>query len=186
MSLEESLLGIQDPRRRQGMRYNLYQMFSMILLSGLSRGFGTSCGHFGARGVERFSKAHSGTFEELLKLKHPIPSHTSFNTFLKDIPNEALISAFHGWTSNYIPLEELQGGGVSGDGKALKSTTDYNGSSFQAVVTFFTHQSGLAHSISTYRNEKTSEIHIVQFLLDRLKDMGITMYLDAVHCQKKL
>lgn len=184
MSLEESLLGIQDPRRRQGMRYSLYQMFSMILLSGL-------CGHFGARGVERFSKAHSGTFEELLKLKHPIPSHTSFNTFLKDIPNEALISAFHGWTSSYIPLKEFQVGGVSGDGKALKSTTAYNGSSFQAVVTFFTHQSGLAHSIATYRNEKTSEIHIVQFLLDRLKDMEITMYLDAllpiaIGSQKKL
>ena len=68
--------------------------------------------------------------------------------------------------------------------KALKSTTYYNGSSFQAVVTFFTHQSGLSHSIATYRNEKVSEIHIVQFLLDRLKDMGVTMYLDAVHCQK--
>jgi len=179
MSLEESLISIQDPRRKQGMRYNLYQMFSMILLSGL-------CGHFGSRGVERFSKAHSKVFKELLKLKHPIPSHTSFNTFMNNIPNEALISAFHNWTSNYILSTELQGGGVSGDGKALKSTADRKGRSFQAIVTFFTHKSGLAHSIATYRNEKKSEIHVVQFLLERLKDMGITMYLDAVHCQKKL
>ena len=119
------------------------------------------------------------------KLKHPIPSHTSFNTFLNDIPNEAFITAFHNWTSNYIPLTEFQSGGVSGDGKALKSTANHNGKSFQAVVTFFTHQSGLAHSISTYRNEKASEIHVVQFLLNRLKDMGVTMHLDAVHCQKK-
>jgi hypothetical protein len=177
MSLEESLLSIQDPRRKEGMRHNLYQMFSMIILSGL-------CGHFGARGVRRFSKANSKIFKELLKLKHPVPSHTSFNTFLNNIPDEQFIEAFHNWTSNYIPLSEFKKG-VSGDGKALKSTSDNKGRSFQAVVTFFTHTSGLAHSISTYRNEKASEIHIVQFLMDRLKDMGITMYLDAVHCQKK-
>ena len=59
MSLEESLLSIQDPRRKEGMRHNLYQMFSMIILSGL-------CGHFGARGVRRFSKANSKIFKELL------------------------------------------------------------------------------------------------------------------------
>lgn len=178
MSLEESLLEIQDPRRGQGMRYSLYQMFSMIILSIL-------CGHLGARGVARFSKAHELTFKKLLKLKHPVPSHTSFNTFLNMIPEKELIAAFHKWTSSYIPLSEFQEG-VSGDGKALKSTIESGkGRSFQAVVTFFTHKSGLAHSISTYRNEKASEIHVVQFLLDRLKDMGITMYLDAVHCQKK-
>lgn len=177
MSLEESLLLIQDPRRKEGMRHTLYQMFSMIILSGL-------CGHFGARGVERFSKANSKILIELLKLKHPVPSHTSFNTFLNNIPDEEFIAAFHSWTDSYVQPSELQKG-ISGDGKALKSTTDYKGRSFQAVVTFFTHESGLAHSISTYRNEKTSEIHVVQFLMDRLKDMGITMYLDAVHCQKK-
>ena len=178
MRLKESLLKIQDPRRKEGMRHNLYQMFSMVILSGL-------CGHFGGRGVERFSKAHGKTFTDLLQLKHPVPSHTSFNTFLNDIPDEEFIAAFHNWTNSYIPLSEFQKG-VSGDGKALKSTTEaHKGGSFQAVVTFFTHNSGLAHSISTYRNEKASEIHIVQFLMDRLKDMGITMFLDAVHCQKK-
>lgn len=176
MRLIESLGLVNDPRRKEGMRHNLYQMFSMILLSGL-------CGHFGARGVERFSKAHANKFVELLKLKHPVPSHTSFNTFMNSIPDEELINAFHSWTSDYVPLKKE---GVSGDGKALKSTLgDKKGRSFQAVVTFFTHKSGLAHSISTYKNEKASEIHVVQFLLDRLKDMGITIYLDAVHCQKK-
>lgn len=121
MRLIESLGLVNDPRRKEGMRHNLYQMFSMILLSGL-------CGHFGARGVERFSKAHANTFAELLKLKHPVPSHTSFNTFLNSIPGEELINAFHSWTNDYVPLEKE---GVSGDGKALKSTLgDKKGRSF--------------------------------------------------------
>jgi len=176
MSLIESLSLVTDPRRREGMRHNLYQMFSMIVLSGL-------CGHFGARGVERFSKAYEKPFTDLLCLKHPVPSHTSFNTFLNTVSQSELIAAFHHWTNSYVPLGKE---GVSGDGKALKSTTEaHKGRSFQAVVTFFTHESGLAHSIATYRNEKASEIHVVQFLLDRLQDMSITMYLDAVHCQKK-
>lgn len=177
MSLINSLQKIKDPRRKEGMRHNLYQMFSMIVLSGL-------CGHFGARGIERFSKAYEKPFTDLLFLKHPVPSHTSFNTFLNNIPQVELITAFHEWTNSYVPLEKE---GISGDGKALKSTLgDKKGRSFQAVVTFFTHESGLAHSIATYRNEKASEIHVVQFLLNRLQDMGIVMYLDAVHCQKKL
>jgi hypothetical protein len=176
MGLIESLASVNDPRRKVGMRHNLYQMFSMIVLSGL-------CGHFGARGVERFSKAYEKPFTDLLCLKHPVPSHTSFNTFLNTIPQSELIAAFHKWTNSYVPLQKE---GLSGDGKALKSTLgDRKGRSFQAVVTFFTHDSGLAHSIATYKNEKTSEIHVVQFLLDRLQDMGITMYLDALHCQKK-
>ena len=64
-------------------------------------------------------------------MKHPVPSHTSFNTFLNNIPDEQFIEAFHNWTSNYIPLSEFQKG-VSGDGKALKSTSDNKGRSFQS------------------------------------------------------
>jgi hypothetical protein len=129
MSLIESLLEINDPRRKEGMRHNLYHMFSMVLLSGL-------CGHFGDRGVERFSKAYERYLSDLLLLKHPVPSHTSFNTFLNNVPQSEIIAAFHNWTNSYVSLKEE---GISGDGKALKSTTTARkGHSFQAVVTFLT------------------------------------------------
>jgi len=177
MSLEECLKEIQDPRRKEGLRYNLHQMFSMLVISGL-------CGHFGGRAVARFSKSNSTLFTKELKLKHQPPSHVSFSSFLNRIPQSALISAFHKWTTNYVPLSATDN--ISGDGKSLKSTKgDNKGKSFQAIVTLFTHKSGLAHSIAEYRNEKKSEIHVVQFLLERLKDMGITIFLDALHCQKK-
>ncbi len=56
---------------------------------------------------------------------------------------------------------------------------------FQAVVSMFCQKSGLIHSIETYSNAKESEINIVRFLINKLKDMGITLFLDALHTQKK-
>lgn len=177
MNLEECLDKIQDPRRKEGMRHNLHQMFSMILISGL-------CGHFGGRPVARFSKSNSLVFIEELKLKHKPPSHVSFSFFLNHVPQGELIEAFHSWTSSYVPLSHMEN--ISGDGKALKSTkTDNQGKSFQAIVTLFAQESGLAHSIAEYRNDKKSEIHVIQFLIERLRDMGVTIFLDALHCQKK-
>ena len=177
MSLEQCLSQIQDPRRKEGMRHNLHQMFSMLILSGL-------CGHFGGRAVARFSQANEAVLTDFLKLKHRPPSHVSFSDIMNRIPHQKLIDAFHKWVANYHPLSRAEH--ISGDGKSLKSTTtDTKGKTFQAVVSFFAHESGLAHRIATYRNEKKSEIHIVQEMIKALDAMGLTLYLDALHCQKK-
>lgn len=95
-------------------------------------------------------------------------------------------AAFHEWTKNYVSLEK--GEQVSGDGKALKSTVknySSNAQDFEGVVSFFAHQSGLVYALENYKNKKVSEINVVHFLLNRLKNMGVTIHLDALHCQKK-
>lgn len=177
MSLLECLSKIEDPRRAEGLRYSLLQMFSMLILSGL-------CGHFGGRPVRRFTHANGEIFIKELALKHPIPSHVSFSTFLNSIPKEDLIRVFHAWTASFVPLEK--GTDISGDGKALRSTNlDKKGEDFDSIVSFFCQESGLIHSIAEYRNAKKGEGEIVRLLLIRLKDMGLTLHLDALHCQKK-
>lgn len=178
MGLLESVREIEDFRRKEGRRYDLEQMFGMLLISGL-------CGHFGGRAVERFTELHSDSFTEHLQLRHEPPSHVSFSTFLNNVPQESMIEAFHNWTSTYVPLEE--GIRMSGDGKALKSTSrDRKGKSFEAVVSLFAHESGLTRSIGIYQNDKASEIHVFQHLIEYLKDLGLVFFLDSVHCQKKL
>ena len=168
---------IQDPRRKEGLRHNLYQMFSMILLSGL-------CGHFGGRPVARFVKANSTALRQALGLKHPVPSNVTFSHFLNHLPSDELIAVFHQWTSGYLSLEKQQH--ICADGKALQSTlADRQGKSFESIVTFFSQKSGLAHSIAAYQNEQKSEIEVVYYLLDRLQHKGIVLHLDALHCQKK-
>jgi len=179
MSLYECLSSVEDPRRAEGKRTTLEQMFCMIIISNL-------CGHFGGRPIARFAKIHGSTFEEYLKLKHGVPSHVTFSGLLNDVDDAQLTDAFNEWASSYVDLEE--GGAVSGDGKALGSTfsskPDGSGQTFQAIVSIFCQKTGLVKAIQDYQNAKTSEINVVQFLVQQLHDLGVTIYLDALHTQK--
>lgn len=97
-----------------------------------------------------------------------------------------MIEAFNKWTSNYVPLKK--GEAVSGDGKALVSTVTNAHSehqNFQAIVSLFCQQSGLVYAVEEYKNKKASEANVVRFLLDKLEGMGLNIFLDALHCQKK-
>lgn len=179
MSLFEIFENIQDPRRKEGLRTTLPQMFSMIIISNL-------CGHFGGRPIARFSKLYNDTFTKELGLKHGVPSHVIFSDILKRVDSSELISAFNKWSKDFVPLKK--GDLVSGDGKALASTvSDQHGRSqnFQAVVSIFCHESGLVRAIGEYQNSKQSETDIVRFLIGQLNGMGLTFYLDALHTQKK-
>lgn len=179
MSLYKIFEKIQDPRRKEGLRTTLPQMFCMIIISNL-------CGHFGGRPIARFSKLYNDTFTDELGLKHGVPSHVIFSDLLKRVDSTELIDAFNKWAEDFVPLKK--GDLVSGDGKSLASTvTNHEGSyqNFQAVVSIFCHESGLVKAIGEYQNKKESEINVVRFLIEKLNGMGLTFYLDALHTQKK-
>lgn len=179
MCLENHLDEITDYRRPQGLRHTKSQMFSMIIISNL-------CGHFGGRPVARFTKYYRSTFEEALHLKFPPPSHVSFSGFINGIDEAQMIAAFNSWTAECIPLQK--GTAMSGDGKALGSTVTNacnKKQDFQAIVSLFCQQSGLVYAFERYKNGKASEANVVRFLLTQLKDMGVTIFLDALHTQKK-
>jgi len=170
---------VDEPRRSQGLRTNLPQMFSMIIISNL-------CGHFGGRAASRFSQHYQSTFTELLNLEHPVPSHVIFSDVLNRVDENQLIAAFNEWANKYVPLEA--GELVSGDGKALGSTVENSGNSnqtFTAIVSLFCQKSGLVHSLKQYRNDKVSEINIVRFLIKELKAKGLTLFLMPYTFKKK-
>lgn len=179
MSLYELFDQVNDPRRKEGLRTTLPQMFCMITLSNL-------CGHFGGRPIERFAKANSELFIKELNLKHGIPSHVIFTDVLNRVDSKELIKAFNKWAADFVAVEK--GDLVSGDGKALGSTvTHQHGTkqNFEAVVSIFCQKSGLVRAIEQYQNSKESEIDIVRFLIKQLHGMGMTFHLDALHAQKK-
>lgn len=179
MSLYELFEQIPDPRRKEGKRTQLPQMFCMIVIANL-------CGHFGGRACARFAKLYKTTFSLALKLKHPPPSHVIFTDLLNRVDSQAVIRAFNQWANTYVPLKK--GEAISGDGKALASTVKDmhgKGQDFEAVVSMFCQQSGLVLAIEQYRNNKSSEINIVRFLIEQLQGMGMTIHLDALHTQKK-
>jgi len=179
MTLEFCLKEITDPRRDQGKRISLVQLFSLIIISNL-------CGHLGGRAVGRFARAHQSSFTKELCLKHKVPSHVTITDFINRVNQQEMIEAFNKWTSNYVPLKK--GEAISGDGKALGSTVTNTYSQhqdFQAIVSLFCQQSGLVYALEQYKNKKESEVEVVRFLLDKLEGMGLNIFLDALHCQKK-
>jgi hypothetical protein len=179
ISLETIFAEVEDPRRKQGLRISLPQIFCMITISNL-------CGHFGGRAIARFAKANKKVFVKELKLKHGIPSHVIITDVLNRVNSKQLIKAFNKWASHYVPIKK--GDLISGDGKALMSTvTNRNNSSqkYEAVVSVFCQQSGLVRSIAKYQNSKESEINIIPLLIKELEGIGMTFHADAIHTQKK-
>lgn len=179
MTLESCLTEITDPRRSQGKRISLVQLFSLIIISNL-------CGHLGGRAVSRFANVYQSSFTTELGLKHKVPSHVTVTDFINRVSQQEMIEAFNKWTSGYVPLKK--GEAISGDGKALGSTVTNAHSehqNFQAIVSLFCQRSGLVYAIEEYKNKKASEANVVRFLLDKLEGMGLNIFLDALHCQKK-
>jgi len=166
MNLISSFSKIKDPRRTQGLRTNLPQLLCMVVISNL-------CGYYGSRAIARFSKIHKKLLTAELKLKHKPPSHVSFSTVLNQIDPQELIACFQIWSAEFSELKK--GDNISGDGKALGSTVkDMHGSgqSFEAVVSLFCQNSGLVHSLKEYRNNKESEIGVVQKTVETIVGTG--------------
>jgi len=179
MTLSACLQEVTDPRRAQGLRISLSQLFSIIVISNL-------CGHLGGRAIARFAKVQENNLTQQLSLKHPVPSHVTISDFINRVNQQEMIDAFNKWTSSYVPLSK--GDLVSGDGKVLRSTVsnaNRKSHDFQAIVSLFCQDSGLVYAIGEYQRQKDNEIDVVRFLLEQLKDMGLNLYLDALHCQKK-
>ena len=178
MLLESCLSEVRDPRRMQGQRISLQQLLSIIIISNL-------CGYFGGRPISAFAKSYASTFTDVLGLRHAIPSHVTISAIINNIDQTELISAFKKWAA---PLVKLKGGDMfSGDGKALGSTVknvQTKNQEFEAIVSIFCQKSGLVYSLERYENNKESEINVIRFLVKELKDMGVTLYLDALHTQK--
>lgn len=181
MSLLEYFSALADPRRKQGLRVSLNQILAMTFI-------GYLCGRTGYRPLTRFCKAHAQSFNELLALRHPIPSHVTFRTVLQGLDQQALIDTFNQWAKQYVNLRA--GEWVSSDGKTLNSTvSDCHSRSqdFQAVVSLFAEESGLVYALEQYRNKnkEQGEGGVVRFLVKTIHGMGITLTVDALHTPKK-
>ncbi len=181
MTLIAALSEVKDPRRRQGLRTDLEQIFYMTVI-------GYLCGYTGYRELKKFCDSQAEIFKEALTLRHGIPSHVTFWQVLTNIDDQEMIKAFNKWSENYAPLEKASF--VSGDGKVLGSTvTNVNGKNqdFQAIVSLFSQESGLVYSLEDYRNKakETGEGSVARFLINKLNAMGLIFTLDALHTQKK-
>jgi len=87
--------------------------------------------------------------------------------------------------SQYMKGEDIW---MSIDGKVLGSTvTNSNNSAqnYKSIVSMFIKEKGIILTTKGYENKKDNEIQTARDLIETLEIKGITMTLDALHCQKK-
>lgn len=179
MSLYECFEGVPDFRRAQGRRLDLAFLLSVITL-------GYLCGHLSKRSLSTFAKSNEETLRQMFSTKHKMPSHVTIWTCLSELDEQELVKCFNTWAQGCAPL--LGGTWISGDGKSLGSTVEDmhgKGQKFTSVLSLFCQQTGLTQVVEQYRHDKKSEIHVLQGMLRHLKEAGVVIVLDALHCQKK-
>ncbi len=168
---------IEDHRRAQGTRYPFHAFISMIILANLN-------GYHGLNEMARFLKNNNAFFIKTFNLQRDVPGYTILRTFCMNLDFNAVNQAFYKWASQYINMDDW----CSIDGKGLGSTSSDPFSAqqnFQSIVSLFAHETGIVIKSKGFENKKQSEIHCVQDLIKHLEQKGITLTLDAMHCQKK-
>lgn len=179
MNLIEHLNEIKDPRRKQGQRFPLTTVLLIIIMGIIS-------GRFGYREITVFSKANKNDLIKSLRIKHKrIPSHVTIRDVIMRIDFDSLNNAFYKWASAYVKIEKNDW--LSIDGKSIKSTVeDYDKSyqNFVCLVSVFSQKQAQVVKSSAFENKKTSEISVVQQLIEILDIKDAVITLDALHCKK--
>jgi len=69
-------------------------------------------------------------------------------------------------------------------GTVLEPQTAYQ--NFVGMVSLYSSRLGVVLAAEQFESKKTSELKVVQTLLEALHIEGVVFTLDALHCQKKL
>lgn len=174
------LQAIPDVRSDLGKRYRLDDLLIMIILGMLS-------GYYGYRELGTFVKGNRATLVDLLGLKrNAVPSHVTIRTVMRTLDFAALTAGFHQWIAERLEL--TPGDVFSIDGKALAATVrDAHGAmqAFECFLSVYSQRHGAVQSLRGYQHGHASEISVLQELIATLDLTGMTLSVDALHCQKK-
>lgn len=174
------LKSIPDPRRQAGRRHELWVCLLLVIMTMMT-------GQYGFRPTGSFIRQHCEDLLRYMPLRKPrLPSFDTIRRCLQVVNFAKLTEVFLRWSRQYIELPEGQW--IAGDGKALKGTLQDHPEAeqrFVSLVSFFTQHSHQVLDSIAFNNKDTSEICVVEQLINRLDLGGYVISLDAVHCQKK-
>lgn len=181
VNLIQSLQEIRDFRASQGKRYPLWLILLLVIM-------GTLSGCRGYQALEDFGVRHYQVLSEKLGLTvNRLPSDTTFRRILHRLDFHLLAQQFGQWVKGYIELESNEW--VAIDGKSIKGTVSDAQTAYQNfvnLVSVYSHQQGVVLATEQFEQGNTSELTVVQTLLEALQLEGVVFTLDALHAQKKL
>jgi hypothetical protein len=136
--------------------------------------------------LEDFGARHYGAVSEQLGLTVTrLPSDTTFRRILQKLDFQVLTQQFEQWVNRTFTLEP--GEWVAIDGKSIRGTVSEQGTAYQnfvALVSVYSHQQGIVLAAQQFESKKSSELKVVQTMLEALQLEGVVFTMDALHCQK--
>jgi len=178
-NLIQSLQNIRDFRAVHGRRYPLWLIMLLVIM-----GIMSGCRSYYA--LEDFGVRHYEALCEKLGLTlNRLPSDTTFRRVLQKLDFALLAQQFEQWAKDNVKMGP--GEGIAIDGKSIKSTVgkgdaDYH--SFMNMVSIYSQRQGVVLATQAFESKSTSELKVVQQLLEALALQDVVVTLDALHCQK--
>ncbi len=175
----EFLSGLKDPRRKQGQRHTLQNIFVIVIMAILS-------GHQGLRGFARFAQANAEELGEVLGLKHGVPCYHTFRQVFNALNEQLVAQQFMTWMRSYHA--DMGDNFIALDGKSVRSSVSGGNTKLQnfiSVVSAFGHQSGMVYGMGSFENGKGGERPALQQLLAALGISDKVFTMDAAHSNKK-
>ena len=179
VNLIQSLQKIKDFRASRGRRYPLWLILLLIVMGTIS-----GCRSYYA--LEDFGTRHYGAVSEKLGLTVTrLPSDTTFRRILQKLDFEILAQQFEQWVNSAFKIEP--GEWVAIDGKRIIGTVTEHQTAYQnfvSLVSVYSHQPGVVLATQQFESKKSSELKVVQTMLDALQLEEVVFTLDALDCQK--
>lgn len=178
-NLIDSLQSIRDFRAVHGRRYPLWLIMLLVIM-----GIMSGCRSYYA--LEDFGVRHYEVLCEKLGLKlNRLPSDTTFRRVLQKLDFALLAQQFEQWAKANVEMEP--GEEIAIDGKSIKSTVDKQKSDYQdfvSMVSVYSQRQGVVMAAQAFEHKSSSELKVVQKLLESLALQNVVVTLDALHCQK--
>ena len=117
---------------------------------------------------------------------HRLPSDTTFRRILQRLDFQLLAQLFQKWAS--CSIETKPDEWVPIDGKSIKGTVSETGTAYQnfvSLVSVYSSQQGVVLATQQFESKTTSELTVVQTLLEALHLEAVVFTMDALHCPKK-
>jgi hypothetical protein len=177
MNLIEALQTVPDYRQARGKRHPLWVILVFMVMGNLA-------GYQGNRPLEEFAQRYGSEIARLLQIElDAVPSFSTFRRAHMGLDFAALSEAFMQWVRQHLTVDDDV---YAIDGKRIRQpiTDDDGKTRFVGLVSVFAQTQGITVDLAALTTTETSELKVVQYLLEKLHLTGVVLTLDALHAQK--
>ncbi|NJM84836.1 MAG: ISAs1 family transposase [Leptolyngbyaceae cyanobacterium RM2_2_21] len=177
MNLIETLQTVLDYRQARGKRHPLWIILVCMVMGNLA-------GYQGNRPLEEFAKRYGSEVACLLQIElDALPSFSTFRRAHIGLDFAALSGAIVQWMRQHLTVDDDV---YAIDGKRIRQpiTEDDGKTRFVGLVSVFAQAQGITVDLAALTTTETSELKVVQYLLEKLHLSGVVFSLDALHAQK--